>query len=123
MPSLHNRVDNVLEKLKALLITAGETNTEMRPENTSLHAVGKRDALGGLDTLELGKQLRGHVLVHQRLVLVSEGRQLREGDVLELIGVLAIRRRGRQLCAQPPVECRIDLGQLEFAFVYLFLLI
>ena len=58
---MHNGVDDVLEKLEAILVTAREANTKMRPQHTSLHAVRERVALGGHVILEPSKELGRHV--------------------------------------------------------------
>jgi len=113
VPALDNGVDDVLKELEALLIAAREANAEMRPEHASLHAVGQSAALGRLDILELLEKLGSHGLAHQRLVSISERRQLGEGDVLELVSVLNVRRRSSKLGSEPRIKRSIDLGQLE----------
>ena len=97
VPALDDRVDDVRKDLEALLVATGEAHAKVGPEHTSLHAVGQGVALGALLVLELVEQILRHVLAHQRLVIISKRRQLREGDVLELVRVLGVVGRRFEL--------------------------
>ena len=113
MPAFDDRVDQVLEQLETLLITHSEANAKVGPEHASLNAVRQGVPFRALHALELGEHLRRQGLAHERLVLVSEGRQLSEADVLELVRVLGIVGRRFELPLQPRVKSAVDLGQLE----------
>ena len=114
MPALDDRVDQFLEQLEALLITHREANAKVGPEHASLYAVRQGVPFRALDVLELRKHLRRQCLAHQRLVQVSEGRQLSERDVLELARVLGIFRRAIKLPLQPRIKRSfVDHRQVE----------
>ena len=104
MPSFDNRIIDVLEDLEAFLVARRDAHAQVGLHDAALDRVGEGEALGRLDVFVFLKQLGRQQLAHERLVALVEGRELSEIDVLEVIRVLGIRRRGRALLLGPSLE-------------------